>query len=350
MRPVRLALLVAGLALCGAAAAQGGPLPAPLPGPHDALLSAGPQAAHIGRLWNLLLGICVAVGLAVLATFAWAVWRSGRGDATTPPDLSGMVRHERGPFRSIAVALGVSTVLLFVLVVASVWTDRALARLSLADAVQLQVTGHQWWWEAQYGGDPASDQFTTANELHVPVGRPVVVTLRSDDVIHSLWVPNLAGKQDLIPGRTAVMKFRADHAGVYRGQCAEFCGLQHAFMAFQVIAEPPARYQAWLAAQRAEASEPVEAQLRRGREVFLGAECVMCHAVRGTTAGGRKGPDLTHVGSRLTLAAGTLANDAEAMKRWIRDPQQIKPGTNMPASSLAEADLTALVAWLGSLK
>ena len=346
MNAVRIVLDLGLMGVSLVASALGGGLP----GPHDALVAAGPQAAEIGRLWNLVLGVCVAVGLAVLAVFAFAVWRAGRADAATPADVSVLERHEPGPMRGVVGGAAVSTVLLLCLVVASVWTDRALARLSLQDAVQLQVIGHQWWWEAQYAGAVESDSFTTANELHVPVGRPVLVTLHADDVIHSLWVPNLAGKKDLIPGRTAVMPLRADHAGIYRGQCAEFCGLQHATMAFQVIADPPEQYAAWLARQRAEAGEPGDALLRRGREVFLGAECVMCHAVRGTSAGARKAPDLTHVGSRLTLAAGTLVNDAAQMKRWIRNPQAVKPGSNMPGSSLGEADLDALVAWLGSLK
>ena len=343
---LRVVIALIGIGMAAAALGQG----AALPGPHDALAPVGPQAAHIGRLWDLFLAICVGVGVAVLAVFAVAVWRAGRADATTPADVEVLRRHEAGPFNAVVGGIAVSTVLLVVLVVASVWTDRVLARLPLADAVQLQVTGHQWWWDAQYGGDPASDTFHTANELHVPVGKPVVVKLRSDDVIHSLWVPNLAGKKDLIPGRTALLQFRADKPGVYRGQCAEFCGFQHAFMAFQVIADPPEQYDAWLARQRAEAPEPASAEERRGREVFLGAECVMCHAVRGTTAGARKGPDLTHVGGRLTLAAGTLVNDGERMKQWIRDPQSVKPGTTMPASSLGDADLAALVAWLESLK
>jgi cytochrome c oxidase subunit 2 len=347
MKAGRLVLAAPGSLACAAAAlAQG----VALPGPHDALAPAGLQAAHIGDLWNLFLAICVGVGVAVLVVFALAVRRAGRADATTPADVDVLARHEAGPFRAVVGGIAASTVLLLVLVVASVWTDRALSRLSLVDAVQLRVTGHQWWWNAEYSGEPAGDTFTTANELHVPVGRPVVVTLRSDDVIHSLWVPSLAGKKDLIPGRTALFQFRADKPGVFRGQCAEFCGFQHAYMAFQVIADPPEQYAAWLAGQRADAAEPSTAEQRRGREVFLGAECVMCHAVRGTTAGGRKGPDLTHVGSRLTLAAGTLVNDTERMKRWIRDPQAVKPGTNMPASSLGDADLAALAAWLESLK
>jgi cytochrome c oxidase subunit 2 len=216
--------------------------------------------------------------------------------------------------------------------------------------VQIEVTGHQWWWELGYRGASPSDNFTSANELHVPVGRPVVIRLKADDVIHSLWVPSLAGKKDLIPGRTATMNFRADQPGRYRGQCAEFCGYQHAFMAFEVIAEPPAAYEAWAAAQRQPAPEPSDPTTRRGQEVFMRGACIMCHAIEGTTAAARKGPDLSHVGGRSTIAAGTLPNRPAEMARWIANPQDFKPGTNMPATSLSSDDMNALVAYLGSLR
>ena len=338
------ALLFAALAV----AAQG---IAPLtPGPHDALATAGPQAERIGRLWDLFMLVCGGVFAAVFLVFLVAVVRAPRADARTPADLSMLDRREPGPYRGVVVGVALSTLLLFVLLLASVWTDRALARMALVDAVHLEVTGHQWWWEVRYDAERQSDAFVTANELHVPVGRPVIVTLHADDVIHSLWVPSLAGKKDLIPGRTSLMQFRADRPGIYRGQCAEFCGYQHAYMAFEVIADPPEQYAAWLARQRAEAPEPADAALKRGRDVFLRSTCVMCHAVQGTSANAQKAPDLTHVGGRTTLAAGTLTNDREAMRRWIRDPQKIKPGVNMPASTLADADLDALVGWLESLR
>jgi|KBSMisStandDraft_5_1062788.scaffolds.fasta_scaffold35702_3 cytochrome c oxidase subunit 2 len=347
---VRHALFVAAVLALGAtgAAAQG---TVPLaPGPHDALAATGPQAAHIGALWNLFLALCTAVFAAILIACGWALWRTPRAAVDTPPDLAHVDRHEPGPYRSVALATGVSALLLLFLIVASVWTDRALARLPLEQAINLRVTGHQWWWEIRYEGSPESQTFTTANELHVPVGRPVVIQLNSDDVIHSLWVPNLSGKKDLIPGRTATLSFRADRPGIYRGQCAEFCGYQHAFMAFEVIAEAPEHYEAWAEQQRREASEPSDPRGKRGKEVFLGSTCVMCHTIQGTDANAIRGPDLTHVGGRTTLASGTLPNTDEDMKRWIRNPQQLKPGVNMPTSSLAEADLDALVTYLRGLK
>jgi cytochrome c oxidase subunit 2 len=316
----------------------------------DALNSAGPQAAHIQDLWWLMLWMCSIVFALILAAFLLALWRAPRSSADTPPDLDAKQRPERTIRRNIATATGASAVLLFVLIVASVWTDRALARLSPHDALHIDVTAHQWWWELTYDDPDPSRRIDAANELHVPVGRPVMVTLHADDVIHSFWVPNLAGKKDLIPGRTSQMQFRADRPGVFRGQCAEFCGVQHAWMAFVVIAMPPAEYEAWAASQRVAPPDPSDAALARGRQLFLSSTCVMCHHVAGTDAGGRKGPDLSHVGSRQTLAAGALRNDAGAMEAWIREPQQIKPGSNMPAHDFAPADMKALVGWLESLK
>ncbi|HEV8209074.1 MAG TPA: cytochrome c oxidase subunit II [Vicinamibacterales bacterium] len=341
--------LAAALAFASAVAmAQG--RPTVVPGMHDALVAAGPQSGHIGALWNVILAVCAFVFCAILLGLVVALWRSGRGDATTRADVSMLARHERGSYLGVLWAVAVSTALLLAMLVASVLTDRALARLSLVDAVHVEVTAHQWWWELQYSGSPESARFTTANELHVPVGRPVVLTLKADDVIHSFWVPSLAGKKDLIPGRTTTLHLRADQAGRYRGQCAEFCGFQHAFMAFEVIADPPERFEAWMAGQRRPASEPADATTRRGQEVFLRSTCVLCHAIEGTAAAARKAPDLTHVGARTTLAAGTLPNGETEMQRWIADPQRLKPGVNMPAATLPAADLAALAAYLVSLK
>jgi len=320
----------------------------------DVLMPGGPQAAHILSLWHLTLGICTLVFVAVLVGFLVALVRGGRGARTRAgadlgaPDLSSLARPERGPHRSVVGATVASTLLLVFLIVASVLTDRALAQLSTRDALQLQVTAEQWWWSVRYEGAP-SDTFTTANEIHVPVGRPVVVVLKSDDVIHSFWVPSLAGKKDLIPGRTATLQFRADKPGVYRGQCAEFCGAEHAWMAFEVIAEPPAQYEAWAARQRGSAPAPQDARTMRGQQPFVSTTCVMCHTIQGTSAAATHGPDLTHVAGRRTLAAGTLPNTAENLKRWIRDPHHFKPGVNMPASNLADDDLDAIVAYLETL-
>jgi cytochrome c oxidase subunit II len=316
----------------------------------DMLHAAGPQAAHIGELWNLTLLVCTGVFLAILAALAIALWRAPRSRADTPPDLRALQQAEPGPRRSVALALAASIVLLLVLLVGSVFTDRAMARLSLRDAVHIEVTGNQWWWSVRYDDADPSRIFTTANEMHLPAGRPVIVTLRSNDVIHSLWIPNLAGKKDLVPGRTAALSFRADRPGVYRAQCAEFCGLQHAWMALPVTVEPVERYELWAAQQRQPASPPGDALARRGQQVFLGSTCVMCHNIAGTEASARRAPDLTHLASRGTLAAGALPNDAQHLASWISNPAAHKPGASMPAHAFSQPDLQALVAYLGSLK
>jgi cytochrome c oxidase subunit 2 len=190
----------------------------------------------------------------------------------------------------------------------------------------------------------------TANEIHLPAGAPVHLELTSDDVIHSFWVPNLHGKRDMIPGRSAQFRLQPLRAGLYRGQCAEFCGAQHAHMAFLVVAEAPDRYAAWAAGQRQAAAPPADSSLQRGQQLFLSGTCVMCHNVGGTDASARHAPDLTHVGSRQTIAAGTLPNTPEALAQWITDPQRFKPGANMPSHAYSPEDLQAMVAWLGSLK
>lgn len=315
----------------------------------SSLLPEGPQAAHIHDLWNLTLIICTLVFAAVLVALCVALWRAPRGDAVTAPTVQDSPGAERQARWSVGSAVTASVALLLFLITASVLTDRALASLTYRNALHIEVTANQWWWEVRYDDAVASNVFTTANELHIPVGRPVVLTLRSADVIHSFWVPNLAGKKDLIPGRTATLHLMADRPGTYRGQCAEFCGYQHSFMAFLVIAESPQQYDTWATNQRTPAAVPVDAVALRGRELFLSTTCVMCHSVEGTLAAARKGPDLSHVATRATLAAGALPNTANDMAHWIRNPQQFKPGANMPASNLSDDDLRAIVAYLRTL-
>jgi cytochrome c oxidase subunit 2 len=202
----------------------------------------------------------------------------------------------------------------------------------------------------QYPDSIAHNTVITANEVHIPVGRPVVMELSSLDVIHSIWVPSLTGKKDLIPGYTRSLWFRADTPGVYRGQCAEFCGLEHAKMGMLVIAQTEGDFDAWIAAQRATAATPSDSTAQHGKTVFEGTTCVMCHAISGTIAGATTGPNLTHIASRQTIAAGTLRNTNANLYSWISDPQRIKPGTLMPATELNPADLQALVAYLRQLK
>jgi cytochrome c oxidase subunit 2 len=327
--------------ILGAAGSAGSATAAPL---QDALHA-------YGILWNFTLGLCALVFAAIVAACLFALWRAPRADAATPPDLSSLARPERRLHRGIGWAVAAATFGLLALLAADVFTSRALGRLPLQDAVNIELTGHQFWWEARYLDPDASRQFSTANELHIPVGRPVIVTLKSDDVIHTLWIPNLHGKRDMIPGRTATLQLRADQPGTYRGQCAEFCGLEHAMMALLVHAEPDAQYEAWAARQRRPAPQPASvAAAGRGRALFLASACVRCHTINGTGATAARGPDLTHLGGRRTIAAGMLPNDRAHLARWIQDPQALKPGVYMPATRLRPAELDDLIAYLETLK
>jgi len=317
----------------------------------DALHAYGIQAWHIGRLWNFTLALCALVFAAILAAFLFALWRAPRVDAaSTPPDLTSLARPERRIHRSILWAVAASTIGLLVLLAADVFTARALGRMPLENALNIELTGHQFWWEARYLDPDFKRQFRTANELHIPVGRPVIVTLKSRDVIHTLWLPNLHGKRDMIPGRTTTLQLRADLPGTYRGQCAEFCGLQHAMMALLVEAEPDAQYQAWAERQRQAAPQPASDAARRGRDLFLNASCARCHTINGTGATAAQGPDLTHLAGRTTIAAGMLPNDAGHLAAWISDPQSLKPGVTMPATRLRPAELHDLLTYLETLK
>jgi cytochrome c oxidase subunit 2 len=208
----------------------------------------------------------------------------------------------------------------------------------------IEVVGRDWWWEARYPGEAV-----TANEIHIPAGEPVLFRVTTGDVIHSFWVPQLGPKIDMIPGRENVTWLEADRPGRYRGQCAEFCGLQHANMAFFVVAEPPDRFQGWLENEAAPAAPP-DGQAVEGQEVFLTSTCVGCHTIRGTEAAARLGPDLTHLAARETIAAGILPNTRENLARWITDPQSIKPGAIMPPTQLSGEELEALLDYLESLE
>jgi cytochrome c oxidase subunit 2 len=228
-----------------------------------------------------------------------------------------------------------------------VWSDIFVIRATDAPrrgstTLTVRVTGHQWYWEIKYPGTNA----VTANELHIPVGTRVRVVGTTADVIHSLWVPELNRKVDVIPGRENVMLLDADRAGTYPGQCAEFCGLQHAHMEIRVIAESKQRFRRWLANEAA----PAAVNTSRGARVFMREACSGCHQIRGTNARGQVGPDLTHFGSRTMIGAGVLPNDREHLREWIRDPQHSKPGNRMPGLKLSDADLRALVAYLEGLK
>ena len=221
------------------------------------------------------------------------------------------------------------------------------------DELRMRVSGNNYWWRVSYLNAAGNQLHADANELHIPVGQPVVVDMVSEDVIHSFWVPKLGGKMDMIPGRTNRLKLQADKAGIYGGQCAEFCGGAHSLMGFVVVAHEPADWQRWLDTRLAQsaAATPISAEALRGRELFSEVGCAACHRVAGSAAQGLSGPDLTHVGSRRSLGAGILPNTRGTLIGWIGDSQSIKPNNRMPAyRSLQAAELNALAAYMESLK
>ena len=307
---------------------------------------AGPHADSIHHLWLLMFWTSAAVFLTVLAFVAAGLVLGTRAQRVGGPPRA----SERALGKVVVGAAAVTCIVLLGLLVASVWTGRHVASLRADSAISIAVTGHQWWWEVEYEDPRASHRALTANELHVPLHRPVVIKVTSRDVIHSLWIPNLQGKRDLIPGHTTAIWLQADQPGRFRGQCAEFCGLQHAHMAFDVVAEPDADFERWLDRLRQPARPPAGDLERRGLELFATRRCASCHTVRGSDAAGQVAPDLTHVASRLTLASGTLPNTPAHRRAWILDPQQPKPGTQMPANPMPEEDMTALGAYLDSLR
>src|SRR3954451_14501661 len=258
---------------------------------------AGPQAAHISWLWWLMFWVPTAVFVVVFALVLASVWRGGRAQRSADDQA------DKPLVAAVSFGVALTVVILFGLLGATMWTHRAVLALGAESAVTVNVTGHQFWWEFEYDDAVPSQRVTTANELHIPVGRPVVLKVTSRDVIHSFWVPNLHGKRDLVPGITSAIWLQADRAAVYRGQCAEFCGRQHAHMAFDVVAESDADFERWLDAQRQPAAEPQTETEHRGRTVFLSRSCSLCHAIRGTSAYATVGPDLTHLARRGTLAA-----------------------------------------------
>ncbi len=297
-----------------------------------------PNAGRVSGLWWLMLWISTAVFVIVLVLMAVAILRRRRG-----LEVDRRVPRWGDPFIVLAGVIIPAVVLASVFVVSirdlnSITSSGDTARLTI------EVVGHDWWWGVRY-----PDGVETANEIHIPVGEPVRVQLTTDDVIHSFWVPQLAPKVDTIPGRTNTLVLQADEAGTFRGQCAEFCGLQHAHMAFLVVAEPSAQFDAWLAKQGEPAAAPASADAVDGLQVFLHSTCTGCHTIRGTDASGTVGPDLTHVGSRQMLAAGTIPNDTGSLGDWITDPQGIKPGAVMPPTTLDAQQLQDLIAYLESL-
>jgi cytochrome c oxidase subunit II len=306
--------------------------------PPPVLDPAGPFATPLNTLtWGLLamavLVMAVVLVALAIALFAPRAWRQRLGGE-----------------RLIWIAgLGFPVVVLSALLI---WGLSLTSRLSEAPQpgdLRVRVTGEMWWWRVAYLDAAGREVFQDANEIHVPVGRTIALELESTDVIHSFWVPRLAGKLDMIPGRRNVLRIQADRPGTYSGQCAEYCGGAHALMAFVVIAHAPEDYVRWR--ERAARPASVLPQQAAGAAVFDQSGCGACHTIRGTSATGVAGPDLTHVGARRTLGAGVLPNNAGTMGGWIADSQAIKPGNRMPAYPvLTGQDLRAVSAYLESLK
>jgi cytochrome c oxidase subunit 2 len=315
-----------------------------------ALAPAGIQSERIAREWWIYFTVTLVFYLIVIAGVLAAVLRRRRH---IPPH-AGPAAPERPDDRRLARAVLVlvvaATLGLVGLYAVENHVRHRLESLRGTEQLVVEVTGHQWWWEFRYLDPTAANIVTTATELHVPVGRPVRLDLRSADVIHSLWIPQLHGKADLVPGHPVRMDLRVDRAGTFDGACAEFCGHQHATMRLVVVAEPAAQFAQWLQRQRLPGAPPATGQQRRGQQVFLSATCVMCHTVAGTGASSEVGPDLTHVGGRRRIASGTLVNEQEHLARWIADPQAFRPGVRMPPHPFAPADLEALAAYLENLK
>jgi len=340
LQPVNSAVVAALLVLAGCGGLQD---------QQTMMRPGGPMAARIEDLWWFIFVIALVVFVIVFALFSGAIaTRRVRGQAYPQIEHDPVV--EQRHLRIVISATVLTVLVLFSILGYSVVVGKKMNSLVSKNPVSIQVIGHQWWWEVRYPNPQADLTVTTANEIHLPVGMPVVLQTSSADVIHSFWAPNLQGKRDLIPGYSNAIWFKADREGTYRGQCAEFCGHEHAKMAFYVVAESQDKFYAWLDQQRKPAPDQPNEVLAHGRDVFVKSTCVMCHTVRGTDAGSRVGPDLTHLGSRISIAAGTLPNNPGSLGGWIADPQSIKPGVKMPPNPLPAEDLQALVQWLQSLK
>lgn len=302
-----------------------------------------PKGAHAGQIAELshvlFLGggliFVLVLALAAVALFGPASWRRALGG------------------RALIIGGGIAfpVIVLSALLVYALLSSAALVRADAPPAVRIAVTGEIWWWRVRYLDSAGAVLFETANDIRIPAGQPVDLQLTTADVIHSFWVPNLAGKIDMIPGHINTQRLHAEAPGVFRGQCAEYCGAQHANMAFHVIALAPQEFDAWAARQAAVSQVPADPLALRGSEVFQVSKCGKCHTVRGTAATGSTGPDLTHVGSRWSLGAGMLPNNVGAFGGWIAGSQHVKPGNLMrPVATLGSEDLRAVAAYMESLQ
>lgn len=311
-------------------------------GNQSALGANGAPAIHVEHLIIGIISVCVVVWILVMVMLGAALLRTRRAGAKRMPSEARLTM-------TVTVSVAATVVIIAGLTIASFYTTRSIG-LPQTAALTITVRGQQWWWQVFYASSGATQGFQTANEIHIPVGTDVHLRLESADVVHSFWVPSLAGKQDLVPGRLNSLLLRAEKPGIYRGQCAEFCGLQHSHMAIMVIAEAPADYERWAASQQHDAAMPSDPDSAAGRAAFLAKPCAACHTIRGTAANGTTGPDLTHVAGRQTIAAGLLESTRGSLAAWIADPQTLKPGNNMPMVPLTSDELQNISAYMESLK
>jgi cytochrome c oxidase subunit II len=315
----------------------------------SALHPQGPGAARLAELWWVMLAFATLTFVIVVGLLFSALLRRRRGTPTTEPDSHG---GDTGRNWVIWGGIVLPLVVIGIVFSYSIYTLAVVDDQTAESAFKIEVFGRRWWWEVRY----LDHGFSTANEIHIPVGVPVEIQLQSADVIHSFWVPELHGKMDLIPTRINKITIQADHPGIYRGECAEFCGLQHAHMNFMVVAESEADFNAWVSTQKQPAVELTTQAAVQGQQVFLSAGCVYCHTVRGLDdksidrSAVDLGPDLTHLYSRLTIASGSLTQNRGNLAGWISDSQHIKPGNQMPNIYLNSEDLQNLLAYLESLR
>ena len=314
----------------------------------NALGGDGAEDVNFIQLFTVFMVVCTVMYLIVAVALIVALWRRRRA-ALVVDDRK---HHQTSPVvrPALAVWTGLIGVGLVVLTIASFFTDRSNAAQGSKPQINITVTANQWWWDVQYNLPDVSRNIRTANEIHLPIGIPVEVTLKSNDVIHSFWIPNLAGKQDLIPGRVTDAQLIPRKIGLYRGQCAEFCGVQHAQMALDVTVESKEDFLRWYAAQLKPAIAPANPLQMAGYRYFTTRECSTCHNVSGTPATGLVAPDLTHFASRRSIAAGTLPMGRGNIYGWVADPQSQKPGNRMPTIGLSSSELHAVVAYLETLK
>lgn len=307
------------------------------------LHSYGPASTPVMILGWVLASVVIAVLLIIALLLVMAVFRRRAAE------YSRVIGPENQGMAWIYIGTGVSACILLGLVIYVLITLNTISKPPRPPALTLTVTGYDWWWKVEYEGSDPARGFVTANEIHIPVGEPILIKLKSADVIHAFWAPLLAGKTQMIPGLVNRQWLEADVEGIYRGQCTQYCGMQHAHMGFEIVAQSPSDFRKWQDEQRSFATPASSPEVTEGKEFFM-EHCSGCHTVRGTGADGAHAPDLTHLASRRLIAAGLLTNTPENRIRWITHVQELKPGARMPSFELSSGEITVLSAFLSTLK